>query len=180
MEDMRTELDKEEEAWNEDFKKREEELVELRAKLDSLNAEAAKEGGNDEASGKKTRSRRERDGEDEEDDRETSLPGRAPLPDRDADEAMDEGDSTNPYKADATADSSMAGVAEGEDVVACKWAEWFRRLLLTDVCLNPQIKGIETCTTRQNLDNMLLHLLLTSVKSMAPFSDSARYLHNPH
>lgn len=124
MEDMRTELDKEEEAWNEDFKKREEELVELRAKLDSLNAEAAKEGGNVEASGKKARSKRERDGEDEEDDRETSLPGRAPLPDRDADEAMDEGDSTNPYKADATADSSMAGVAEGEDVVACKWAEW--------------------------------------------------------
>lgn len=116
VEDMRLELDKEEASWTEQLGERDAELSEMKSSLDTLNAEAAAEGGGDM---RRTRLRHE----DEEMTLDT-LPSRASLPPKDEREdskdAMENGDSNDAYKEEDRDDANIAGVAEGEDVIECE------------------------------------------------------------
>jgi len=118
VEDMRNEMDKEEDAWQEELRQRDEEIRELKAKAQEASADPARSNGE---SSRRSRSRRD-DG-DSDDEGRSALPGRAPLPDRE--ERMDEDDqsrerSTSRVQEANDADKAMAGTAEGEDVVECE------------------------------------------------------------
>ena len=133
VEDMRLELDKEEASWNEELVQRDAELSEMKEKLDTMNAEAVKEGGGEV---KRTRLRHE-----DEEMTEESLPARAPPPPKEEREKSKEEthdrSSSSPMRQDGGEETVTAGIAEGEDVVEC---EQFCRALPCQVKLTVDIQ----------------------------------------
>jgi hypothetical protein len=118
MEDMREALDKEEADWKEELEKRDSEISELKNKLDEVNAEYAKENGleprRNGGAGKRrsaSPSRREQD-----DGKDSALPGRAPLPERDD---LEDDRGLGDYDEDSR-DTAVQGADGEEDVPACE------------------------------------------------------------
>jgi hypothetical protein len=122
VEDMRLELEKEEDAWKDELIQREEEIVELKKKRSEL------AGGNEDAIRPPRRSRR--DAEDEAiipaaAAKDSKLAERAPLPERDAyDELSGDARAASADPPREKEDSAMAGMAEGDDRLECKLAGW--------------------------------------------------------
>lgn len=115
VEDMRIELDKEEEAWREELQKRDEEIKELKSKAQEVNAEMARESG--EGSRRSRDRRADSAAMDEDLDAQPSLPGRAPLPEREG--RVDE-DTSEQTRVASDGDATMKSTADGEDVLECE------------------------------------------------------------
>ncbi len=122
MEDMKEALDKEEQDWKADLEKRDAEISELRNKLDEVNAEYARENGQEPRRGGRRRSPSAAGngaGKDRmEEDDASALPGRAPLPERDD---LEDDRGLGDYEEDSR-DTAMQGAEGEEDVPACESA----------------------------------------------------------
>lgn len=117
MEDMKEALDKEETEWKEELEKRDAEISELRSKLDEVNAEYAKENGLEPRKRRRRSASPSRERDDGEKDGGT-LPGRAPLPDKDE---LEDDRGLGDYEQNDSRDTAMQGADEGEeDVPACE------------------------------------------------------------
>lgn len=114
VEDMKTELDKEQSDWSEDLARRDSELSEMRSKLNEMNAASARENGQEV---KRTRLRHD----DEDDQHGQSSSNRAPLPERERSQSdMDESDEGRNLNHRSRSGSAARVDLNGDDVVECE------------------------------------------------------------
>lgn len=121
IEDMRLELDKEEDAWREELREREREIAELkarRAELTGASESSDRAGGS--ASRRRDSSRRDRHDDDQDMREGSGLADRAPLPERDAyDELGGDARAASTEPSREKEDSTMTPV-DGDDRLECE------------------------------------------------------------
>lgn len=109
IEDMRADLEKEETAWKEELAKREAEITELKAKRTELT------GGNDTLNDSSARRRSSRKEDDEELPADSSLAGRAPLPEREGSDELSGDARAASHEPSREKEDSTMTPADGDD-----------------------------------------------------------------
>lgn len=145
IEDMRNDLEKEEDDWKDELIRREAEIQELKAKRAELT------GGNEESSSSSVRRRSaRRDDDDDEDTRmdESSLAGRAPLPEREPyDELSGDARAASNEPPREKEDSNMTP-ADGDDRLECEFT-FFVRILSGTIADSPPCRLITPAVPSQ-------------------------------
>lgn len=115
IEDMRADLEKEEDEWKDELIKREAEITDLKAKRAELT------GGNEDLTARRRSSRREGDNDEDTNMDTSSLAGRAPLPEREPyDELSGDARAASHEPLREKEDSNMTP-ADGDDRLECEF-----------------------------------------------------------
>lgn len=134
IEDMQIGLDKEEDAWRDELAKREAEIAELKAKRAELT------GGNDETASSSRRRSSRREG-DEDTHMDSTLAGRAPLPQREAyDELSGDARAASSEPPRDKEDSTMTP-ADGDDRLECR----FLRAIISLLFVSSMLTSHRSC-----------------------------------